>query len=116
MKQEFDMKRNGVLVGAAVLVMWFTAGCETALPVRSDADWAGGRKESAEWALKCDSCGKIYAHHVYTHRVTLERHRKWAAGEGNVSAVRDGKPQDLCSTECKEQLLGAESDKATKAE
>jgi hypothetical protein len=101
----------------AVAVLCVVAGCGTPAPPKKVSAWGppGGRK-SATWALKCDSCGKIYAQHTHRIRVPLARHRKWASKQGYEAVFVGEKIHDVCSVECRQKIEKTKSSDNVKQE
>ncbi|MFC1452495.1 hypothetical protein ACFLSJ_04025 [Verrucomicrobiota bacterium] len=100
------MNRPLTLCIALAVLTLYSAGCKApAPPPRRATDWSPGVRDCTEWALRCDACGKVYAHNKYRLRVPLERHRKWARSQGCLFVEHEGKTYDTCSPECRQSLL-----------
>lgn len=104
------MKRICMVSGMLIAIGLLAAACSTAPPAaRDDSEWGTPTGDkSAEWALRCDVCGNVFAHNTYRTRVSLNKHRKWADGEGHPSVVVKDKTYDVCTPACRQKLLSTE--------
>jgi hypothetical protein len=99
------MKRICIAIVGMVAVVVFSNGCKSGPPPASRSTvWGKAPAASADWALKCDACGTVYAQNTYAKPVSLAEHRKWAATKGCSVVVKDGRTYDVCGDKCQKKL------------
>ena len=100
------MKCMRFTVAGLFVALMFVAGCQSAPPPASKATvWGTAPGASADWALKCDACGTVYAQNMYSKPVSLAEHRKWAETKGCASVVKGERTYDVCGKACQKKLL-----------